>query len=116
AREHGALFAFDDAIMPGTMTEQYCKLFSERLAIAFPGIIIRKYLYGHDLKQISHNDWVLCHLSRRLLLLYYRNYAKHLRHGQSDRGLPTGCVASDVTYKRVRYPPNDLAPARSVFL
>jgi D-lactate dehydrogenase len=59
AREQGSLFAFDDAIMPGKMTEQYCKLFSEKLAAAFPGIIIRKYLYGHDLKQISHNDWVL---------------------------------------------------------
>lgn len=59
ARDKGTLFAFDDAIMPGTMTEEYCMSLSRKLSEKFPGIKLQVYLYGHDLKQISHNDWVI---------------------------------------------------------
>lgn len=58
-REKGVLFAFDDAIMPGDMTHQYCQLLFKRLALMHPGVVLEPYLYGHDLKQISHNDWIL---------------------------------------------------------
>ncbi len=56
-RDKGKLFAFDDAIMPGDMKE-YCEKLIKRLSAEFPGIVLMPYLYGHDLKQINHNDWV----------------------------------------------------------
>lgn len=55
----GVLLAFDDAIMPGAMTEAYCKLFAKRFALSFPDARTTPYLYAHDLKQICHNDWVI---------------------------------------------------------
>ncbi len=58
-RERGTLFPFDDAIMPGEMTKQYRELLLTRLSERFPGKILPPYFYGHDLKQISHNDWVI---------------------------------------------------------
>lgn len=53
------LLPFDDAIMPGSMTQQYCQLLSQRLKQTFQANILGPYLYGHDLKQISHNDWII---------------------------------------------------------
>lgn len=58
-KKRGTLFAFDDAIMPGTMMEQYCELLYERLNSKFPERVNLPYLYGHDLKQINHNDWII---------------------------------------------------------
>ena len=58
-REKGTLFAFDDAIMPGDMTNTYRQLLLKQLSERFPRQILPPYFYGHDLKQISHNDWVI---------------------------------------------------------
>ena len=55
----GSLFAFDDAIMPGEMFSAYIEQFKEKLTERFPNIHARYFGYGHDLKQISHNDWVI---------------------------------------------------------
>ena len=60
-REQGTLFPFDDAIMPGDRTKQYRELLLKRLLERFPGALLPPYFYGHDLKQISHNDWVIKH-------------------------------------------------------
>lgn len=58
---NGCLLAFDDAIMPGQMLNQYCDLLFAKLAAKFSGRVSLPYLYGHDLKQINHNDWVIRH-------------------------------------------------------
>ncbi len=55
----GTLFAFDDAIMPGSMTNQYCRLLFANLSNKYPGLVLEPFLYGHDLKKINHNDWII---------------------------------------------------------
>ena len=63
-REKGTLFAFDDAIMPGKMLTEYCDQLYKKLSQDYPNQVMPPLLYGHDLKQISHNDWVITrHLS-----------------------------------------------------
>lgn len=58
-QKKGTLFPFDDAIMPGQMTHTYQKLLAERIKSKnFPIKLLGAYFYGHDLKQISHNEWV----------------------------------------------------------
>lgn len=58
-QQKGKLFAFDDAIMPGQMLNQYCDLLQNKLEERFPRLVSKAYLYGHDLKQINHNDWII---------------------------------------------------------
>lgn len=57
------LLAFDDAVMPGKMTNEYCDKLKKIIPEKFNVKVDGPYLYGHDLKQINHNDWVL---SRKL--------------------------------------------------
>ena len=62
AQKHNwELLAFDDGVMPGKMLNQYCDLLFTELVKKFPGKVSRPYLYGHDLKQINHNDWIIQH-------------------------------------------------------
>lgn len=58
-RENGLLYPFDDALMPGQMTTQYSTLLKERITEKIPCTVLGPYIYGHDLKQISHNEWVI---------------------------------------------------------
>lgn len=58
-QEKGELFAFDDAIMPGNMLHQYCDVLYNKLTEKYPGRVSEPYVYGHDLKQINHNDWII---------------------------------------------------------
>lgn len=58
-KKRSTLLAFDDAIMPGLMMEQYSELLYERLNNKFPERVALPYLYGHDLKQINHNEWII---------------------------------------------------------
>lgn len=55
----GVLLAFDDAMMPGEMVQTYCQLFTTRFSERFPGIALKPFIFGHDLKQINHNEWVV---------------------------------------------------------
>ncbi len=55
----GNLFAFDDAIEPGAMTNKYIQILTDKLHANFPGIHLEVYPYGHDIKKVSHNDWVI---------------------------------------------------------
>lgn len=66
-REQGQLFAFDDAIMPGTLTQKYCALLATRLGARFPKAHLAMYLYAHDLKQICHDDWIISFADHRRL-------------------------------------------------
>ncbi len=59
-QEKGTLFPYDDALMPGKMTNEYKKLLGDRIKQGFPSFkLLGPYFYGHDLKQISHNEWLL---------------------------------------------------------
>lgn len=58
-KHNGELLAFDDAIMPGKMLNQYADVLFENLSERFSGKSSAPYLYGHDLKQINHNDWII---------------------------------------------------------
>lgn len=58
-QQKGELLAFDDAIMPGNMLHQYCDLLYAKLSEKYPGLVSEPYVYGHDLKQINHNDWII---------------------------------------------------------
>lgn len=58
-QQKGELLAFDDAIMPGNMLHQYCDLLYAKLSDKYPGLVSKPYVYGHDLKQINHNDWII---------------------------------------------------------
>lgn len=58
-REKGVLFAFDDAVMPGEMLSLYCNKLFTLLSEQYAGRVLSPLLYGHDLKQISHNDWII---------------------------------------------------------
>lgn len=73
-QKRGALFAFDDAVMPGDMTNLYCRRLVDKLSARFPGLVLLAYLYGHDLKQINHNDWVLL----------FENAKRVLSHEETD--------------------------------
>ncbi|AHE66779.1 hypothetical protein Loa_01225 [Legionella oakridgensis ATCC 33761 = DSM 21215] len=58
--KRGVLFPFDDAIMPGEMTESYASQLAQKLSELCPKHeLLGPYLYGHDLKQINHNDWII---------------------------------------------------------
>lgn len=58
-QQKGELLAFDDAIMPGKMLNQYSNLLFKKLSEMYPGKVLAPYIYGHDLKQINHNDWII---------------------------------------------------------
>lgn len=58
-RENGVLFAFDDAVMPGGMLSSYCNKLFKLLSEKYSERVLAPLLYGHDLKQISHNDWII---------------------------------------------------------
>lgn len=92
--QKGTLFAFDDAIMPGKMTQKYCDALFTELSKKFPGLTMAPLLYGHDLKQISHNDWVIKkHLSEeeahevhqtQLQIIHEVGGFAHAEHGVGD--------------------------------
>ncbi|WP_045094557.1 FAD-binding protein [Legionella fallonii] len=58
-KEKATLFPFDDALMPGTMTHEYTTLLRQRIEKNLAVKLSGPFLYGHDLKQISHNEWLV---------------------------------------------------------
>ena len=58
-KEGASLFPFDHALMPGNMTHEYTTLLRQRIEKNLPVKLLGPFLYGHDLKQISHNEWLV---------------------------------------------------------
>jgi hypothetical protein len=80
-QNNATLLAFDNAVMPGKMLMDYVGILKEEILKLYPNQLLGPYLYGHDLKQISHNDWLI----KQKLSYEAENEIYHMHYGAINK-------------------------------